>query len=386
MNTTFRIGRIAGIEVGVNWTWFGIFALIVWTLAKNIFPDENPGLSDTTYIAMGAIAAIAFFASLLAHELGHALQARRDGMEIEGITLWLLGGVAKFRGNFPTAGAEFRIAIAGPLVSLILGVGFVLISRLSLPATVDSVISWLGYINLALLVFNLIPALPLDGGRILRSALWHFKKSHTSSTYLSAAIGRLFGYGFIAGGIVFIILDGTFQGLWLGLIGWFLIQSSGAEAQYAANTRNLDGLTFRDLMTHSPVTIPAHATLAQFIEGIAPTHRHTTYPVVDEGKPLGLLIFNQAIQVPRTHWETKRVSECMVPLSHVQVFDADTPARDALTHLVSSPIRRGLVMDQGELVGLVSIRDLVRTLNLKSRESLLRRLTQRFLPKGKLRR
>ena len=133
MNTTFRFGRIAGIDIGVNWTWFAIFGLIVWTLSQNIFPSENPGLGDNTYIAMGAVAALAFFASLLGHELGHAVQARRDGMEIEGITLWLLGGVAKFKGQFPSAGAEFRIAIAGPLVSLVLGVIFVLVAMLPLP-------------------------------------------------------------------------------------------------------------------------------------------------------------------------------------------------------------------------------------------------------------
>ena len=227
MNTTFRFGRIAGIDIGVNWTWFAIFGLIVWTLSQNIFPSENPGLSDNTYIAMGAVAALAFFASLLGHELGHAVQARRDGMEIEGITLWLLGGVAKFKGQFPSAGAEFRIAIAGPLVSLVLGVIFVLVAMLPLPGTVDGVVSWLGYINLLLLVFNLLPALPLDGGRLLRSTLWHFKRSYAPSTRLAAAIGRLFGFGFIAAGIAFLFLDGTFQGLWLAFIGWFLLQASG---------------------------------------------------------------------------------------------------------------------------------------------------------------
>lgn len=367
MDTTFRAGRIAGIEIGVNWTWFAIFGLIVWTLSQSIFPAENPGLGNNTYIAMGAIAAVAFFASLLAHELGHALQARRDGMEIEGITLWLLGGVAKFKGQFPTAGAEFRIAIAGPLVSLGLGVAFVLIAMLSLPETVDAVVSWLGYINLALLVFNLLPALPLDGGRILRSTLWHFKRSYASSTRLAAGIGRLFGYGFIAGGIALLFLEGTFQGLWLGFIGWFLLQASGAEAQYAANTRNLDGLTFRDLMTRSPVTVPGSATLAQFMDGIAATQRHTTYPVVEGTTPVGLLIFSQAVQVPRTHWESKRVSECMVPLAEVPVFEVSAPALDALTSLADNPIRRGLVLDRGQLVGLVSVRDLIRVLDVKRR-------------------
>ena len=373
MDTTFRIGRIAGIDIGVNWTWFAIFALIVWTLSQRIFPSENPGLGDTTYIIMGAVAAVAFFASLLAHELGHALQARRDGMEIDGITLWLLGGVAKFKGQFPSAGAEFRIAIAGPLVSLILGVAFVLIAMLSLPQTVDAVVSWLGYINLLLLVFNLLPALPLDGGRILRSTLWHFKRSYASSTRLAAGVGRLFGYGFIAGGIALLFLSGTFQGLWLGFIGWFLLQASGAEAQYAANTSNLDGLTFRDLMTRAPTTVSPDATLAQFMDGIAAAQRHTTYPVAVGATPVGLLISGRVAEIPRTQWESMRVSECMVPLSRVPVFEASAPALEALNGLANNPIRRGLVLERGQLVGLVSVSDLIRVLDVKRRGSVLRR-------------
>ena len=367
MNTTFRVGRIAGIDIGVNWTWFAIFGLIVWTLSQSIFPSENPGLGDNTYIAMGAVAAIAFFASLLGHELGHALQARRDGMQIEGITLWLLGGVAKFKGQFPSAGAEFRIAIAGPLVSLVLGVAFVLIAMLPLPETVDAVVSWLGYINLLLLVFNLLPALPLDGGRILRSTLWHFKRSYAGSTQLAAGIGRVFGFGFIATGIVLLFLSGTFQGVWFAFIGWFLLQASGAEAQYAANTRNLDGLTFRDLMTHAPATVSPDATLAEFMDGIAATQRHTTYPVAVGATPVGLLIFRRVTEIPRTQWESTRVSECMVPLSRVPVFEAAAPALDALSGLGDSPIRRGLVLERGQLVGLISVSDLIRVLDVKQR-------------------
>lgn len=363
MNSTFRVGRLAGIDVGVNWTWFAIFGLIVWTLSQNIFPSENPGLGENTYLAMGAAAALVFFASLLAHELGHAIQARRDGMEIEGITLWLLGGVAKFKGQFPSAGAEFRIALAGPLVSLALGVIFILIGLTPLPQTIDAVVSWLGYINIALLVFNLVPALPLDGGRLLRSTLWHFKRNYSSATRLAAGIGRLFGYALIAGGIGLTILQGSLQGVWLAFIGWFLLQGSGAEAQYAANTRSLDGLTFRDLMTPSPTTVDSNMTLGRFMSEFTTTQRHATYPVVDGGTPLGLLIPRAIAQIPQSLWDRRTVRECMLPIDRVPVFEADAPATDALAGLTETNVSRGLVLDRGELVGLVSINDLVRTLN-----------------------
>ena len=168
MNDGFEVGRVAGIRIAIHWSWLVVFVLLTWTLSDSVFPGENPGLSDSAYLAMAVAAAVLFFTSLLLHELGHALQARREGVEIDGITLWLFGGVARFRGMFPSAGAEFRIAIAGPLVSLAIGVVFVLAAwLLRLPRAVDGVASWLGFINLFLLVFNLIPALPLDGGRVL---------------------------------------------------------------------------------------------------------------------------------------------------------------------------------------------------------------------------
>jgi Zn-dependent protease len=194
MGDSFQLGRIAGVRIGLNWSWLVVFALIVWTLAANIFPHHNPGLGDGAYLAMAIAAALLFFASLLLHELGHALLARREGMEIEGITLWLFGGVAKFKGMFPSAGAEFRIAIAGPLVSLALGALFVLIAWVSaLPDEIDGVAAWLGYINLLLLALNLLPALPLDGGRVLRSALWQARSDVAWATHVAAMTGRAFG-------------------------------------------------------------------------------------------------------------------------------------------------------------------------------------------------
>ena len=199
MNESLSLGRIAGIRVGLNWSWFVVFALIAWTLAAAVLPAQNPGLSDGAYAAMAVAAALLFFLSVLLHELGHALQARREGLEIERITLWLFGGVAKFRGMFPSAGAEFRIAIAGPLVTLLVGAACLLATALlDLPASVDGVVAWLGYINLVLLAFNLLPALPLDGGRVLRSALWQARREFGWATRVAAGIGR--GPGFVAAG------------------------------------------------------------------------------------------------------------------------------------------------------------------------------------------
>jgi Zn-dependent protease len=363
---SLTLGRIAGVRFGVNWSWLVVFALIVWTLATGIFPDTNEGLSDGTYVAMAIVAAFLFFGSLLAHELGHALQARREGMEIDGITLWLFGGVAKFKGMFPSAGAEFRIAIAGPLVSLALGLAFALVAwGLSLPAAVDGVAFWLGYINLTLLVFNLLPALPLDGGRIFRSALWAVKGDFAWATHIAALVARGFGYLLIAGGLAMFIFQGTFSGAWLAFIGWFLLQAASAEDRYLLARQALSGLHVRDLVVREPVTTRPDLTIAEFMDDIVWKSRHTTYPVTDNGHALGLLPFRCVAEVPRSEWETRKVSDCMVPADRVPVVSEDDELIDAAAELSDGDIHRALVLDGDRFVGLLSATDVARALEVR---------------------
>jgi Zn-dependent protease/CBS domain-containing protein len=365
MNGNISLGRIGGVQVRVNWSWLVIFALIVWSLEAGIFPSQNPGLSKGTYIAMAVAAAVLFFASLLLHELGHAWEARREGMEIDGITLWLFGGVSQFKTRFPSAGAEFRIAIAGPLVSLVLGVVFVLIAFAGLPSAVDGVAAWLGYINLALLVFNLIPALPLDGGRVLRGALWRIKGDLGWATRIAADIGRGFAYLFIGLGIAMFIFEGSFSGAWLAFIGWFLLQAATAEARYVATEAALDGLRVRDLMVRKPVTVDGDLTVGRFMDEVARSRRFTTYPVVDAERPIGLLAFSSVAALPRSEWDTRRVRDAMIPLDRVPLLTEDATAVDALTALSAPTSNRGLVVENGHLAGLLSITDLTRALEMR---------------------
>ncbi len=364
MNGNLTLGRLGGVEIRINWSWLVVFALIAWSLAASVFPSQNPELSERVHLAMGVAAALLFFASVLLHELGHARQARSEGLEIDGITLWLFGGVAQFKGAFPNPGAEFRIAIAGPLVTVVLGVGFLLLSLAPLPSAVDGVAAWLGYINLSLLVFNLIPALPLDGGRVLRAALWRAKGDLAWATRLAADIGRGFGYLFIALGVVMFIVDGSFSGAWLAFIGWFLLQAATAEARYVATEQALAGLHVRDLMARNPVTVDPDLTVGRFMDEVARSRRFTTYPVVDRsGRPIGLLAFGSVAAVPRSEWDTRRVRESMIPLDHIPVLAEQTRAIDALAELSSRPsANRGVVVDNGHLEGLLSITDLARAL------------------------
>ncbi|HEX2432447.1 MAG TPA: site-2 protease family protein [Gaiellaceae bacterium] len=366
MNPTLKLGRIAGIRISVNWSWLIVFALIVWSLAAAVFPSQNPGLSTGEYVALAIVAAFLFFASLLLHELGHALQARREGVEIEGINLWLFGGVAQFKDAFPSAGAEFRIAIAGPLVSLVLGVFFVLVAAFAgLPNAIDGVAAWLGYTNLILLAFNLLPALPLDGGRVLRSALWKLKGDLKWATWVASGVGRGFGFLFIALGIFMFIVEGSFSGAWLAFIGWFLLQAATAEARYVATQQALDGLKVRDVMIRQPVTVEADLSLGQFMDDVAWSRRYTTYPVLEHGRPIGLLAFRSVAAVPREEWNARRVRDAMIPRDAVPLLDEDEPAIDALAELSASDVNRGLVVGDGRLAGFLSITDLARALEVR---------------------
>jgi Zn-dependent protease len=367
MNGNLTLGRLGGVQVRIHWSWLVVFALIVWSLAATVFPSQNPELSDGVHLAMAVAAALVFFASVLLHELGHAWQARRDGLEIDGITLWLFGGVAQFKGSFPSPGAEFRIAIAGPLVTVILSGGFALLALAGLPSAVDGVAAWLGYINLTLLVFNLIPALPLDGGRVLRAALWRARGDLGWATRVAADVGMGFGYLFIALGVLMFIVEGSFSGAWLAFIGWFLLQAATAEARYVATEQALAGLHVRDLMVRNPVVVDPDITVGRFMDEVASSRRFTTYPVVDRGgRPIGLLAFSSVAAVPRSEWDMRRVRDTMIALDQVPLLAESTSAVDALADLSLRPGQnRGLVVNNGDLDGLLSITDLARALEAR---------------------
>ena len=366
MRDSVTIGRIAGVKFGINWSWLIVFALIAWTLATRIFPESNPGLRDGAYVAMAVVAGLVFFTTLVLHELGHALQARRDGVEIEGITLWLFGGVAKFKSMFPSAGAEFRIAIAGPLVSLVLGLLFLgLPAVLPLPAPVDGVLFWLGTINLMLLVFNLLPALPLDGGRVLRSILWYVRGDFARATHLAAGIGRGFGYFFVALGVALLVFASPVSGIWLAFIGWFLLQAAGAEDRYVATREALAGLHVRDVMARHPVVVPADLSLGRFVDEVVHVGRYTTYPVTENGHVIGLLPFRRVAEVPREEWERRTARDVMIPLDDVPAVTEDDELVDAAGELGASDVNRALVLADERLVGLLSITDVARALEIR---------------------
>jgi Zn-dependent protease len=367
MDGNFSIGRYGGVEVRLNWSLIAVFVLIVWSLADGVLPSQNPGLSDGTYLVTGIVGALLFLASILLHELGHSWVARHEGIEVDSIVLWLFGGVSEFKDRFASPGSEFRVALAGPLVSIGLGVVFVLIALAGLPSAVDGAAAWLGYINLILAAFNLLPASPLDGGRVLHSTLWRAKGDYAWATRIASEIGQGFGYLFIALGLAMFIFQGSFSGAWLAFIGWFLLQGAKAEARYAATEQALGGMRVRDLMVRHPVTVDAESTIGRFMDDVARSRRFTTYPVLDGGSPVGLLAFASVAGVPRSEWDTRRVRDTMIPLDEVPLLTEDEPAVDALADLSAPTANRGLVIEGGHLAGLLSITDLARALEVGRR-------------------
>jgi Zn-dependent protease len=367
MTSSLRLARIAGIDIRAHWSLLVVVVLLVWTLAAGVFPATNPGLSDGSYLAMAAVAALLFLASIVLHELGHALQARREGVAIGGITLWVFGGVAELRGELPSAGAELRIAAAGPAVSLALGLVFLVAAlALPLPEGVDGVSFWVGQINLSLLVFNLIPALPLDGGRILRALLWARRRDFLSATRTAGALGRGFGQLLIAGGLALAILGGDFSGVWLILMGWFVLVAAESELQGAAARSALAGLTVAQLMVPRPVTVSARTSVQAFMDDVFLPTRHTAFPVLDGTAVAGIVSFRHALALPPERWPTTPVRAIMAIGPDIAI-PADAPLTEALPRLTAGDLRRLLVVDDGRLAGLLSATDVLRVLEVRSR-------------------
>ncbi|MEU5097419.1 site-2 protease family protein [Streptomyces sp. NPDC020996] len=367
MRATFVLGRIAGVRVGVHWSVLGIFAIVAFGLAQGRLPVAHPGRSWGVYWAAGLSTAVVFFASLLAHEVAHAVVARRNGVEVDDIVLWLLGGVARLRTEASTPGAELRIAGVGPLVSLLLGGFFALAAWLLDLASVSVIVvemaAWLAGINVLLAVFNAVPAAPLDGGRLLRAFLWWRTGDRLRATAGATAAGKGFGWLLVTFGLIVFMARGVFGGLWLALIGWFLIATATAEGRQAQLRGLLAGVPVRDVMTPDPLTVSADTTVADFLADAHYRYRHSAFPVTDGEAPVGLVTLDEARRVAQAGAAAVPVREVMVPLSRTVVTGPDSALADLLPRMERGAENRVLVVADGRLVGIVSLSDVSRTVN-----------------------
>ena len=366
MESSFTFARIRGIPIGAHWSWLLVFGLVVWSLGDSLFPSTYPGLSTVTYFVMGFVTSVLFFGSILLHEVGHAIQALKEEMKIEGITLWLFGGVARFRGMFPSAGAEFRIAIAGPVVSAALAAAFGAVAflgaRVDLGPELQGVVDYLWMINVLVVVFNLIPALPLDGGRVLRAYLWHRQEDFTAATVSAARAGKAFGVVLIVLGLLEVFTtDSGMTGLWFLFLGWFLLQAAQSESS-AMQVRALFGdKRVGDVMTLDPQTTTPDRSVSEFLEGAVNDGAHAIYPVVDEGRVVGIATLRRVGEVVSAERDLVPISRVMDPLDSVNVLSPEARVVDVIDELQEEP-RRAPVMEDGKLVGIISLSDLVRLL------------------------
>ncbi|MEH1102131.1 site-2 protease family protein [Micromonospora sp. CPCC 205561] len=364
MRASFRLGRIAGVPVGVNWSVLVIFALIAWGLAANQFPRAYPDRPVAAYVLAGLAAAVVFFLGLLAHEVSHAIVAKRNGLEVGGITLWLFGGVAELRGEARDPGAELRIAGVGPLVSLLIGLFFGAIAVVLAVAGVEGLLlgslAWLAGINVLLAVFNALPAAPLDGGRLLRAAVWKATGDRTKASVVAARAGWVLGAVLIGLGLWQFLAGVGFGGLWLALIGWFLIGAAGMEERQARMGSALRGVRVADVMTPQPQTASGQLTVGDFVDHYLFAYRHTALPLTEGDRPVGLVTLDRVRGIPAEQRAGTTLAEVACRADELVLATPEEPLTDLLPRLSECADGRALVVTDGRLVGIVSPSDISR--------------------------
>jgi Zn-dependent protease len=359
-----------GIPIRIDTSWFVVALLISWTLADSYFPSSYPGHPTATYWAKGIAGALGLFASIIIHELAHALAARQYGLSIRGITLFIFGGVAEMDREPPSAIAEFFVAIAGPIASVFLAVSFLVTGFVWMfagwPGSASGVLFYLMFINFVLVVFNMIPAFPLDGGRVLRSALWSWRKDLRWATAVTSRIGSGFGLLLIVFGVLEVVRRQDFiGGMWLFLIGMFL--RSAAQGSYRQLTlrQNLEGETVERFMHPDPIAVPRAISVAEVVEQYVYRYHYKLFPVVDDDRLLGCVTTQQIKELPQEEWARQTVGAIATPCSPDNTVGPQTDALEALAMMSRSGASRLMVVENERLVGIITLKDLLRFLALK---------------------
>lgn len=354
-----RLGRIFGVEVAFDLGVVLFGALLTWILAATVLPDAEPDLSAAAYWSVAALGALFFIGSLLLHELGHSVVARRNGIEVEGITLWMFGGVARLGSDATTAGSELRIAIAGPAMSFLvaavsLGAAFGL-GRLGAPVLYITVLTWLGIINAFLAVFNLLPGAPLDGGRVLAALIWMVRGDRLDAKVWAARTGRVVASLIIAAGFAEVFVLGSFTGLWTAFIGWFLLNAARMEESRYAGERALGSMPVSEAMDPAPQTVHTWTTVADAVQGPLRTTNQTVVPVLDwNGQVAGVLTMTQIRRMAAEHWSSTTVGDVMVPAADLPTTSPTERLTAVLDRLRMRSGGLALVLDRGRFVGLLT--------------------------------
>lgn len=369
-----RLGSVLGLEIRIDYSWFIIFFLILWTFTFGVFPAAVPELTTGVYIAMGVTGTILFFASLLAHEISHSVVAQARGIPVEGITLFVFGGMAHTSMEAERPGDEFVIAGVGPLASLLIGGLFGLIAwggrSMGWSPAYTEVAGYLAFINVILAVFNLLPGFPLDGGRLFRAAAWKITGDLRKATRWATNGGRAVGYALMVFGLLQLFGGAAIGGLWLLFIGWFVRTAAEMSFRQHVLTESLRGVSVREMMTPDPETVPAGLSLQEFVEDRIMRGRHKAYPVTEGGTVVGLVSLDQVKKVPREDWPRRTVDDVMTPADDGLVLGPNEDVVSALEQLGRAADGRLVVAENGQVRGIITRADLARWIE---RAELLRR-------------
>jgi Zn-dependent protease/CBS domain-containing protein len=362
--------KLLGFEVRIDASWIIIALLITWSLAQGVFPLYDNTLSPATYWFLGVLGALGLFGSIILHELSHSLVARKFGLPMKGITLFVFGGIAEMDEEPPSPKAEFFMAIAGPLTSIAIGFACLAIVNAGIsfawPSPPIMVLNYLGIINIILAIFNLLPAFPLDGGRVLRSILWGWKKNIRWATRVSAFIGSGFGLMLIFLGIFSVFAGGVIGGIWWALIGLFLRNASKMSYQSILVKEALQGEKIERFMKPETATVSPDTTVDHLVEDYAYKYHFTNYPVVKDSQPLSVVNINDVKNIPKEEWDLHTVDELAKPFSTDNTVAFDDNAIKALSVMNKTGNTRLMVVDHGgKLLGAVALNDLIKFISMK---------------------
>ncbi len=361
----WKVATIMGIPIRVHFSWLIVFGLLTWLLSSRYFPQMTPDLPFVSYWISGVLAALLLFASVAFHELAHSYVAQKYKLAIESITLFIFGGVAQLKGDPPHPRAEFWIAIAGPLSSFLLAVVFFFL-MINTAGGTKALFGYLARINLLLGIFNLIPGFPMDGGRVLRSAIWGRRKDYFYATQKASSIGRGIALFFIFFGLFSILTGGT-GGLWLMFIGWFLYSAAQASYQQATLQEVLSGLKVKDIMVTEMQTIEPSISLDEAVDRYFLRFAYGGFPVIDRGKFLGILTLKEVKNVPREDWGRVKVSEVFVPHEKRWEISPDADVTKALELMIKEDKGRIVVTEGDKIIGLITRNGIARYVQIKGR-------------------
>jgi Zn-dependent protease/predicted transcriptional regulator len=364
-----RLGKIMGIPIRIHYTLWLVFALIAWSLAAGYMPQQYPGLSVMTYWMIGIISAVILFVSVLVHELSHSYVAKKNGLPIARITLFFFGGVSEITQEPQNPGLEVRMAAAGPLMSFIiaafLGGLWYLSKVVTAPVAITAVLGYSALINAVLGAFNLLPAYPLDGGRVFRGGLWMHSKNLVGATKTATRVSEALSLLMMFGGFIAVIFGNFLDGLWIIVLGWFIRSGAETSLRQTLTDTSFSGVTIGDIMTHDILTVPPDITVQQLVSDYFLVHPHGGYPVTKDGKVLGVVTLQCARAVPKKKREFETVAQAMIPCERTVMVGPALGVLDAMQKMAREKVGRVLVVEGGRLLGMVTRGDLIRALQTR---------------------